>query len=81
MSIDLADYVPGFDQEITAGGKVSFTMGSSSTAPMVTFGSGAPTLTAPKGSIYLRTDGSSASTRLYTNTDAGTTWAAITTAS
>jgi len=42
--------------------------------------SGAPTLSAPKGSLYLRTDGSSTSTRAYVNTDAGTTWTSITTA-
>lgn len=43
-------------------------------------GSGAPTILAPKGSLYLRTDGSSTSTRLYVNTDAGTSWTNITTA-
>ncbi len=44
-------------------------------------GTGAPTaVTAPKGSLYLRTDGSSTSTRAYINTDGGTTWTAITTA-
>lgn len=46
----------------------------------VFFGSGAPTITAPKGSLYLRTDGSSTSTRAYINTDGSTTWTAITTA-
>jgi hypothetical protein len=44
------------------------------------FGSGAPTISAAKGSLYLRSDGSSASTRAYINTDGGTTWTAITTA-
>ena len=43
-------------------------------------GSGAPTYTAAKGSLYLRTDGSSTSTRAYINTDGSTTWTAITTA-
>lgn len=43
-------------------------------------GSGAPSATAPKGSLYVRTDGSSTSTRLYVNTDAGTTWTNVTTA-
>lgn len=46
----------------------------------VFFGSGAPTLAAAKGSLYLRTDGSSTSTRAYINTDSSTTWTAITTA-
>jgi hypothetical protein len=47
----------------------------------VFFGSGVPTLSAGKGSLYLRTDGSSTSTRMYVNTDGGTTWTAVTTAS
>lgn len=41
---------------------------------------GAPTFTATKGSLYLRTDGSSTSTRAYINTDGATTWTAVTTA-
>ena len=44
------------------------------------FGSGAPTLSAAKGSIYLRSDGSGTSNRAYINTDGSTTWTAITTA-
>lgn len=43
-------------------------------------GSGAPSHSAPKGSLYSRTDGSSTSTRLYVNTDGGTTWTNVTTA-
>lgn len=46
----------------------------------VFFGSGVPTLSAAKGSLYLRSDGSSTSTRMYINTDNGTTWTAVTTA-
>jgi hypothetical protein len=76
MPQDLADWLPGFDQEITAGGKVAFTLGAGSTAPKVCFGSGVCTLTAPLGSLYLRTDGG-ANTRLYVNSDAGTTWVAV----
>lgn len=37
-------------------------------------------VTAPKGSLFLRTDGSSSSTRAYINTDSGTTWTNIVTA-
>jgi hypothetical protein len=47
----------------------------------VFFGSGAPTLSAAKGSIYLRSDGSATNNRAYINTDGGTTWTAVTTAS
>jgi len=41
---------------------------------------GAPAFVAAKGSLYLRTDGSSTSTRAYINTDGNTTWTAVTTA-
>lgn len=46
-------------------------------------GSGSPngSVTAPKGSLYLRVDGSSSSTRAYSNTNGGTSWTAFTTAS
>jgi hypothetical protein len=46
-------------------------------------GSGSPsgTITAPQGSLYLRIDGSSTSTRAYINTNSGTGWTAVTTAS
>ena len=44
------------------------------------FGSGVPTITAPQGSLYLRSDGSSISTRLYINTTGSTTWTNVATA-
>jgi hypothetical protein len=62
-----------------AGGAAAF-LASSTPGLGVYFGSGAPTVAAAKGSFYLRTDGSSASTRLYVS-DGGTTWIAVTTAS
>lgn len=43
-------------------------------------GTGAPSFTALKGSLYLRLDGSSTSTRAYINTNGSTTWTAVTTA-
>lgn len=43
------------------------------------FGSGAPGLSAAKGSIYLRSDGTTTNNRMYVNTDGGTTWTAVTT--
>lgn len=46
----------------------------------ISAGSGAPTYSAPKGSLYVRTDGSSTSTRMYINTDGATTWTNVTTA-
>ena len=52
---------------------------SSTAALGVYVGSGAPTISAAKGSLYLRTDGSSGTTRAYINTDGATTWTAINT--
>lgn len=49
----------------------------------VVSGTGDPNtvVTAPQGSLYLRLDGSSASTRAYINSNSATTWIAVTTAS
>lgn len=44
------------------------------------YGSGAPTVSAAAGSLYIRTDNAGASSRLYSNTTGATTWAAITSA-
>lgn len=57
-------------------------------APMTMFSSGpslyvtsdAPSFTAVKGSVCINTGGSSTSTRMYVNTDGGTTWTNFTTA-
>jgi hypothetical protein len=53
---------------------------SSATNFGVFFGSGAPTLSAAKGSLYLRSDGSGVNDRMYVNTNGSTTWTAVTTA-
>lgn len=52
-------------------------LGSSGTLGIY-FGSGAPTVSAGKGSIYLRADGSGTTDRAYVNTDGGTTWTYLT---
>lgn len=66
---------------IPAGGTAGAGYLLSSTANFGTFfGSGAPSLAAAKGSLYLRSDGSSGSTRAYINTDGSTTWTSLTTA-
>jgi len=41
-------------------------------------GSGAPTHQAPKGTLYVNTAAVTTTTRLYVNTDSGTTWASFT---
>ena len=66
------------DSAVVAGGAALLT--GTTSAVGVYVGSGAPTVSAAKGSLYLRTDGSSTSTRAYINTDGGTTWTSVTTA-
>jgi hypothetical protein len=66
---------------IPAGGTAGAGYKLSSTANFgIFFGSGAPTLSAAKGSLYMRSDGSSVSTRMYINTDGSTTWTNVVTA-
>jgi hypothetical protein len=62
-----------------AGGAQAIQMGTTAGFGIY-FGSGAPTITAAQGSLYLRTDGNSTSTRAYINQNGSTTWTAITTA-
>lgn len=69
----------GAQVPLTAGGAQALAMGPA-TGPNFYFGSGAPTVSAPQGSVYLRSDGSSTSTRLYVNTNGSTTWTNFTTA-
>lgn len=65
------------------GSPVILTQGASISGVYVLSGAGSPSgvVTAPQGSLYLNTTGSSTSTRAYINTNAGTAWTAITTAS
>lgn len=66
---------------VPAGGSASVGIEFSSTSALgVFFGSGVPTLSAAQGSLYMRTDGSTTSTRMYVNTNGTTGWTAVTTA-
>lgn len=66
---------------VPAGGSANCRITVSSTAGLgVYFGSGAPTVSAAKGSLYMRTDGSTISDRAYVNTDGATTWTNLVTA-
>ncbi len=62
-----------------AGGSTSAVLLMGTTAGFgIYYGSGAPTVTAAAGSLYIRTDNAGASQRLYSNTTGSTTWVAIT---
>lgn len=64
-----------------AGGGTSAAILCSSTALLgVYFGTGAPTFSAAKGSLYIKTDASTSATRLYIASDAVGTWTAFTSA-
>ena len=66
---------------VPAGGTAGVGVTMSSTPDLgVFFGSGVPTLSAAQGSLYMRTDGSTTSTRMYVNTNGTTGWTAVTTA-
>lgn len=68
-------------EAVSAGGTANcrLTVGNISGFGVYT-GSGAPTVSAPQGSLYLRTDGSSTSTRAFIATNSAGAWTAITTA-
>jgi hypothetical protein len=65
---------------IPAGGATNNGFKCTSTSNFgIFFGSGAPSLTAAKGSLYLRSDGSGTTDRAYIATDSAGTWTALTT--
>lgn len=66
------------DTQVTTTAKDVLFFGNSNFS--VSVGHGAPSHQETKGSLYLRTDGSSSSTRLYINTTGGTVWTSVTTA-
>lgn len=70
----------GAGNGITPGGSTAIGINFANVANFGIFvGSGAPTISAAQGSLYLRSDGTS-TTRAYINVDGSTTWTAITTA-
>jgi len=66
-------------QAVVAGGAAAF-LATTTAGLGIYVGSGAPTVSAAQGSLYIRTDGSSTSTRLYVNTNGTTGWTNVTTA-
>jgi hypothetical protein len=64
----------------TAGGSTTPAIAIGTVANFgIYFGSGAPTITAAQGSLYLNTTGNSTSTRAFINTTGSNVWTAITT--
>lgn len=63
----------------TAGGLAIPAMSIGAANLGIYFGSGAPTISAPQGSLYLRTNGTTLNDRLYVNTNGTTGWAGVTT--
>lgn len=63
-----------------AGGAAAFIATNVAAGFGIYVGSGAPTVAAAKGSLYLRSDGSGTGDRAYINTNGSTTWTALTTA-
>jgi hypothetical protein len=80
-SLDSAGSVKaGSGTAVTAGGSLLGLLISSTAGLGVYAGSGLPTISAAQGSLYIRTDGSSSTTRLYSNTNGTTGWTSVTTA-
>ncbi|CAB4200597.1 hypothetical protein UFOVP1339_54 [uncultured Caudovirales phage] len=75
----LGAYRSSLGAALTAGGTTTYGYFMSSANLGMIGGSGVPTVSAPKGTLYLRSDGSSTITRAYINTDGATTWTALTT--
>lgn len=72
--------IAGADTAITAAGNLRTGIAFTSTANFGVFcGSGAPTISTAKGSLYLRSDATTNVTRAYINTDGAGTWTAINT--
>jgi hypothetical protein len=70
-----------FSGTLTAGGLLTCGAQIGTSGPVIYSGSGAPSISAAvKGSLYLRSDGSSTTTRAYIATDTAGTWTALTTA-
>ena len=64
---------------IGAGASTQFFAKASSTANLgIYYGTGDPSFSAAKGSVYVKTNATTTTTRLWINTDGGTTWASFT---
>lgn len=78
--LDGGDATVRSDTATPAGGSSSARLLFGTTSGFgIYYGSGAPSVSAAKGSLYLRSDGAGTTSRLYVNTDGSTTWTAVTT--
>lgn len=78
---DTGSVLVAYATAVAAGGSQSIGFKFSSTADFgIFFGSGAPTISAAQGSVYLRSDGSAGNNRMYVNTNGTTGWTNVTTA-
>lgn len=65
---------------LTGGGVLTCALQVATSGPLVYSGSGVPTISAAvQGSLYLRSDGSSTTTRMYVATNTAGTWTAVST--
>lgn len=78
VTLDLTGNALLVDSITTTGSSTNASLGVNGVT--ITAGSGAPSASAAQGSLYLRTDGSSTSTRLYVNTNGSTGWTDFTSA-
>jgi hypothetical protein len=72
LAVSPGTAVFSINAQLPAAGTLQF----GTTGGVLRSGTGAPAVSAPSGSLYLRTDGA-AGTRVYVNQDGATTWAAI----
>lgn len=84
MSLSPLVYNTAGNHEVLDGVQLSYdTMTNTAipgaTQPSIVAGTGLPNFTAPKGTVFIRLDGSSASTRMYVNSTGSTTWVNVTT--
>lgn len=76
--LDGGDATVRSDTATPAGGSSSARLLFGTTSGFgIYYGSGAPSVSAAKGSLYLRSDGAGTTSRLYVNTDGSTTWTAV----
>lgn len=84
MTLSTKTYDLTGNQMTWDGGTIAYDAMTNTTIPValrpgICAGTGAPTFTAPKGTIYTRLDGGAA-TMLYVNNNGATTWSVVTSA-